>query len=117
MKKDFQPYLNLWRTTRTWFASKEGWLNCRWEKLAAEELENTFEICLKTINQTFRYFRDRNMPKIFDITEQVKKQIDAFKPVVPIAVALRRDGMKERHWANIKKETGIDFDHEEDFNL
>jgi len=49
MTKDFQPYLNLWRTTRTWHESHNGWLNCQWEKLDAENLENTFENCQKTI--------------------------------------------------------------------
>jgi hypothetical protein len=28
----------------------------------------------------------------------MKKNIDDFKPYVPLAVALRKDGMKERHW-------------------
>jgi hypothetical protein len=45
MTKDFQPYLNLWRTTRTWFASHQDWLNKPWEKLNAEELDVTYENC------------------------------------------------------------------------
>lgn len=56
MTKDFQPYLNLWRTIRTWNQSEEAWRNVRWEKLNAEELENTFENCQKTMSQVFRYF-------------------------------------------------------------
>jgi hypothetical protein len=28
----------------------------------------------------------------------MKKQVDAFKPIVPIAVYLRKDGMVDRHW-------------------
>lgn len=117
MKKDFQPYLNLWRTTRTWYDSESGWRNCKWEKLDAEELENTFENCQKTINQTFRFFRDREMPKVFAITEQMKKKIDAFKPIVPLAVALRKDGMKDRHWDQISSESGIEVRPDEDFSL
>jgi dynein heavy chain len=110
--------MNLWRTTRTWFDSHSGWLNSDWSKLDAEELENTFENCQKTINQTFRFFKDRDMPKVFDIAAKMKKEIDIFKPVVPIAVALRRDGMKDRHWDAIKSESGIDFDpYDEHFNL
>ena len=105
MKKDFQPYMNLWRTTRTWFESHSGWLNSDWSKLDAEELENTFENCQKTINQTYRFFKDRDMPKVFQIAEKMKKEIDVFKSVVPIAVALRRDGMKDRHWDAIKSES------------
>lgn len=68
MTKDFQPYLNLWRTTRTWYQSHEHWLKCPWDKLNAEELENTYENCQKTISQVFRFFRDRDMPKVFEIT-------------------------------------------------
>jgi dynein heavy chain len=117
MKKDFQPYLNLWRTTRTWYESESGWRNCAWEKLNAEDLENTFEQCLKTINQTFRFFRDRDMPKVFNITELMKKKIDAFKPIVPLAVALRKDGMKDRHWKQISDETKIEVYPDEDFCL
>lgn len=37
----------------------------------------------------------------------MKKNIDAFKPIVPLAVALRKDGMKERHWKAISDESGI----------
>jgi len=49
MKKDFQPYANLWRTIRTWHDSHDNWLKCDWHKLDASELENTFENCQKTI--------------------------------------------------------------------
>lgn len=45
MTKDFQPYLNLWRTVRTWKESEEQWRTARWEKLNADELENVFENC------------------------------------------------------------------------
>jgi hypothetical protein len=67
MTKDFQPYLNLWRTVRTWFSRESAWRTCMWEKLNAEELENVFETCQKTISQVFRFFRDKDMPKIFEI--------------------------------------------------
>lgn len=117
MTKDFQPYLNLWRTTRTWFSSHENWMTCRWEKLNAEELENTYENCQKTISQVFRFFRDRDLVKVFEIAESMKKKIDTFKPMVPLAVALRKDGMKDRHWKAISDESGIEVYPDDDFNL
>lgn len=73
MTKDFQPYLNLWRTTRTWFASHQDWLNKPWEKLNAEELDVTYENCQKSISGVFRYFKDRDLPKVFEIAEKMKK--------------------------------------------
>jgi dynein heavy chain len=47
----------------------------------------------------------------------MKKQIDQFKPVVPLAVALRKDGMKDRHWKAITEGSGIEIYPDEDFNL
>ena len=43
--------------------------------------------------------------------------MDAFKPIVPLAVALRKDGMKERHWQAIREQTGIEVVPDEDFSL
>lgn len=47
----------------------------------------------------------------------MKKQIDAFKPIVPLAVALRKDGMKDRHWNAISASSGIQIYPDEDFTL
>ena len=98
MQKDFLPYCNLWRTTRTWKTDHAKWMSQAWEKLDAEDLEATWESCQKTSNQVFRYFRDRNLPNIGELANTLKGEVDAFKPIVPLAVALRKDGMKERHW-------------------
>lgn len=48
----------------------------------------------------------------------MKKQVDAFKPIVPIAVYLRKDGMVERHWKQISDKVGFEvYPTEEDFSL
>lgn len=47
----------------------------------------------------------------------MKKQIDAFKPIVPLAVALRKDGMKDRHWNAISASSGIEIHPDDDFTL
>jgi dynein heavy chain len=61
-------------------------------------LDNTFDTSNKTIASVLRYFRDKEYPKILKIAETMKKNIDDFKPYVPLAVALRKEGMKDRHW-------------------
>ena len=98
LNKEFQPYSNLWLTTRTWFTRHESWTTGKWEELDPEELDVTFEQCLKTINQTFRYFKDKEFPKILANAQSMKDKIDEFKPVVPLALSLRKQGMVDRHW-------------------
>lgn len=48
----------------------------------------------------------------------MKAKIDDFKPVVPVAMALRKKGMQDRHWEALSKETGVQIhSNEEGFNL
>lgn len=115
--KEFQPYSNLWRTTRTWRKCSKSWREDPWEDLDAQELDNIFEQSQKTINMVFRYFRDREQPRIFEIAQKVKAEIDEFKPYVPLAVALRKEGMKDRHWDQISEKVGFDIRPTEDFTL
>jgi len=72
---------------------------------------------MKTINQASRFFKDRDFPKITENAMMMKSKIDDFKKTVPVAIALRKKGMKERHWESLSKETGIEIAPDEGFNL
>jgi dynein heavy chain len=115
--KDFLPYSNLWLTTRTWHERHKEWTEGKWEDLDPEELDTTFEHCMKTMNQAARYFKDRDFPNITENAAMMKEKIDDFRKVVPVAIALRKKGMKERHWEALSKETGIEIKPEEGFCL
>lgn len=39
--------------------------------------------------------------------------MEEFKPKLPLMVALRKDGMKERHWAEVSKLVGQDINPSE----
>ena len=43
-----------------------------------------------------------------DIAVDIKKQIDEFKPKVPLMVALRKPGMFDRHWKQISEKVGFE---------
>mmetsp|Transcript_20736 Transcript_20736/g.31913 ORF Transcript_20736/g.31913 Transcript_20736/m.31913 type:complete len:105 (-) Transcript_20736:1900-2214(-) len=72
---------------------------------------------MKTINQVVRFFRDKDFPKITENAKAMKAKIDDFKPTVPLALALRKEGMKERHWDQISNQVGFDIRPDEDFTL
>lgn len=91
--KDFLPYSNLWLTTRTWHERHKEWTEGKWEDLDADELDTTFEHCMKTMNAAARYFAGKGFAKITENAAEMKAKIDDFKKVVPVAVALRKRGM------------------------
>lgn len=47
----------------------------------------------------------------------MKEKIDSFKKVVPVAIALRKKGMKDRHWESLSQQTKVDIKPEEGFCL
>jgi len=57
MIKEFKPYSELWLTTRTWFQRHAAWTEGEWDELDPDELETTFENCIKTITGVARYFK------------------------------------------------------------
>ncbi len=67
--------------------------------------------------QVIRLFRDKDMPGIMKIAEQTKASIEEFKPYVPLALALRTDGMKDRHWEAISDKVGFEVKPYEGFTF
>ena len=54
------------------------------------------------------------MNQIVAIGEKVKGEMDKFKPNLPLMVSLRKDGMKDRHWAEVEKLAGVPINPEDD---
>jgi len=69
------------------------------------------------MNGTVRYFKDRNVIHVHKIAETVKKEIDEFRPKVPLMVALRKKGMKDRHWEQVSDKAGFEVKPEGEFNF
>lgn len=117
MTKKFQPFSNLWLIADDWYKNMESWLHNPWEDLDAPGAEKFVEESLRTLMQTSKMFRDRDLPQILKITQQVKDQLDEFRPKVPLMVALRKQGMKERHWEAITQEVGKKVEPTPDFTF
>lgn len=52
-----------------------------------------------------------------NIATVLKEKCDAFKPIVPVACALRKKGMVDRHWEEISKNVGFEIKPIEGFTL
>ena len=73
----------------------------------ANAAEKFVEESFRNIITANKYFKDRSMSQIVAIGEKVKQEMEKFKPNLPLMVALRKDGMKERHWTEVSKLAGI----------
>lgn len=92
-------------------------MNDDWESLDAEECEKFVEDAFKTMAQVNRFFKEKDIPPILKIGETVKAQLDEFRPKVPLMVALRKKGMKERHWDQVSQKVGFEVRPYEGFTF
>lgn len=101
MVKEFEPLYSLWTTTDVWRKSHKSWLADPFDQLDSAFMEECVENSEKTMNKVIRQLKDKDIPGIKLIAETVKVEVEEFKDYVPLAVAMRTEGMKERHWQQI----------------
>ena len=92
-------------------------MNGEWETVNGREIEETVDVANKTISQVLRHFKNRDIQTILPVVEKIKTEVDNFKQYVKMAVALRKPGMKDRHWDQISNKVGFDIRPTEGFTL
>ncbi|DAZ96773.1 TPA: hypothetical protein N0F65_005771 [Lagenidium giganteum] len=116
-KKNFEPYNLLWSTSYNWIQSRKNWIQGSFTDINAEELEKLVDTYGTSIQKAFKFFSNSGNEACAKIAETVKEQIAVFKPYVPLIVALRNPGMRQRHWAELSKNIGFDLEIDESFTL
>lgn len=51
--------------------------------------------------------KEREVHMVMRVADRMKSSIEEFRPKVPLMVALKRDGMRDRHWEAISKGVGF----------
>lgn len=116
MSKDFKSYYDLWTVVETWKKTHHSWLHDAFDEIDASNVENLVDDSSKTIQACIRFFRDKDdLRKILKIAEELRTGIEDFKPQVPILMALRTDGMKDRHWEVLSEKVGFEVKPYEGF--
>jgi hypothetical protein len=58
--------------TSNWNKNQESWLNNQWEELDAPSAEKFVEESIRTLAQTAKIFKEKDLNQILKIAEQVK---------------------------------------------
>ena len=59
--------------------------------------------CFKTMFKQARFFTQKEIAGCAEVATKLRNEIDEFKPIVPVAKALRNPGMRDRHWEDLSK--------------
>jgi len=83
----------------------------------APAVERFVEDGMRILAVSSRYFKDRDLLQINKIAETVRVSVDEFRPKVPLLVALRKTGIKDRHWDEISRIAGVEVKVDETFTF
>ena len=64
-----------------------------------------------------RFFRDKELPGLMKIADNIKQKVDEFMPHVAVVLALRTEGMSERHWDLLSEKLGVEIRPGEGFTF
>ena len=101
IRKSFEPYRNLWETVSSWLIQYEDWMEGVFSEINPETLEDVVQRFSTNISKAFKSFEKAGNRACMDIAKQVKESIKEFQPKVPIVIAIRNPGLRERHWEKI----------------
>ncbi|KAJ1460012.1 dynein heavy chain and region D6 of dynein motor-domain-containing protein [Pelagophyceae sp. CCMP2097] len=107
IKKAFEPYYQLWNASSKWLEASEAWHQGNFVQLDAEALESDVMDFATSIQKALKHFEKSGMAPQAGVAAEMKRQIAAFKPCVPVVVALRNRGMRQRHWLEIGEALGV----------
>jgi dynein heavy chain len=114
--KMFEPYAALWLAMNDFDKKRKIWMTDPFTSLDAEEIEKSVQNWWRTVFKVAKGL-EANLPDIFQMANQVKADMEAFKTNLPIITALRNPGMRERHWKALSEAIKIELDFNDSVTL
>ena len=115
IQKKFEPYGNMWESVDSWLKQHKAWLTGPFAELDAESVEQSAQTILRTLKKCEKKFE--SVPGCLDVTRTILKDVAAFVPHVPLIIALRQKGLRERHWEAISAKSGKKVAPDESWTL
>ena len=114
IKKAFEPYFTLWDTANQWLKQHHDWMLGAFVNLNPETIERDAGAAARNMSRSVKAFEKIGNEGCLTVAKTVRDQCEAFKPLVPLVVALRNPGMRTRHWAELSEAIGDKIDPDKD---
>eukprot|EP00727_Mastigamoeba_balamuthi_P012891 m51a1_g8224 putative dynein heavy chain axonemal (4742) ;mRNA; r:111319-133683 len=113
--KQLEPYTKLWQTAHDWIVSYDAWMSASFASLKIEQIEDLMNNGGKTMYKLGEYFKSSR--SFAQIAHQIRDQIEAFRPHMPLITALRDSSMRPRHLDMLQNEMHIDLKFDDSMTL
>lgn len=116
VKKEFNPYCKLWFHIRDFFYHSPKWYKGQMCELDREAISHELSTILKELIHMERtVFKEH--PQAWKLTQDLLKHVNEFKPYLPIIRHLSNPGLRDRHWIDVERRTGLQLSRQLNFSL
>ena len=112
--KVFEPFYDLWDCADKWLTNKETWTNGSFVALDSDAVESSVGVLLRNLTKSAKVFDKLGLSSVNEIAANIRGEVDIFKPKVPLIVALRNPGMRDRHWEELSTQLNVTFPENRD---
>lgn len=91
-------------TFSDWERAYEIWMNNPLQFIDGESIDRTCMEMQKTVIKLTRTFAD--IPAVQKVAQNVKEEIDKFRPHIPLILSLKNPGMRPRHFEKFVENSG-----------
>jgi len=109
IQKNFEPYYGMWTTVNDWINKEEYWKTSSFMELDGNELSEEVTAWHKTMVKLTKNKVIKDNTAVLQIAEDIRGKIEEFKPLLPLVVALRNPGMRDRHWEQLSDNLPFEF--------
>ncbi|XP_037075002.1 dynein heavy chain 2, axonemal-like, partial [Pollicipes pollicipes] len=110
---DLEAIDSVWALTAEWEQSWSQWKLLKFQELDTIELDSQATSVHKRFTKQLKEFRDNG----WDIIEQSKARVDAFRRALPLIMDLKNAALRPRHWEEIRLLIGREFDEKVDLTI
>ncbi|KAH8098241.1 dynein light chain binding protein [Aureococcus anophagefferens] len=115
--KKFEPYGNMWEQVDHWLQYHKKWMSDDFLKLDAEGIETDTTTIYRVLVKCEKTFEAQKLDGCLNVCRTILGQVNEFRPHVPLVIALRQQGMRDRHWENLSQKIKVDVKPDESYTL
>ena len=102
LAKEFERYEQLWMSADDWYKWNKSWMEDPFETLVPEQMEQDLSEAIRNVFKASKAFVE--VAEIKAVADEVKAQMEKFKPIMPLVTALRNPGLRDRHWDKLSQD-------------
>jgi len=95
----------------------QSWLHDSFLDLNGDTIATNVATYNKTMAKCIKSKAIKDNPGCIAIASSIKKEIEQFRPLLPLIIALRNPGMRDRHWDLMSEKLPFPFKPGEDMTL